>query len=109
MDYLTLHELCGLTGVTRRAVQGYEKACLVSAVGKNERGYLLYAADTQERIRQIRLFQQIGFSIREIRDLTDLSEEEFRKKLEDKTRRLMEKRTEIDQLILEAARLMERM
>ena len=34
MDDLLLRELCRLTGVTRRAVQGYEKEGLVSPSGK---------------------------------------------------------------------------
>lgn len=47
----TLHEVCETFGVTRRAVQGYEKARLVAASGKNERGYLLYDKKCQERIQ----------------------------------------------------------
>ncbi len=34
----TLHELCDDLGVTRRAVQGYEKAGLVSATAKINMG-----------------------------------------------------------------------
>ena len=41
MEDKTLHEVCEAFGVSRRAIQGYEKAGLVSASGKNERGYLL--------------------------------------------------------------------
>ncbi len=71
MGSMTLREVCGACGVSRRAVQGYEKAGLVSPSGRNERGYLLYNEDEQERIRQIRLFQQIGFQVKEIRGLLD--------------------------------------
>lgn len=109
MEYLTLQELCGLAGVTRRAVQGYEKAGLVSAAGKNKRGHLLYAVGTQDRIRQIRLLQRIGFSIREIGELMELPVDAFRMKVKERTEMLMEKKAEIDRLILEAARLMEKM
>ena len=38
MAEMTLRELCDSLGVSRRAVQGYEKAGLVSPEGKNERG-----------------------------------------------------------------------
>ena len=67
----SLHEVCAETGATRRAVQGYEKAGLVAAIGKNKYGHLLYDAAALERIRTIRFLQQIGFSIREIQLLID--------------------------------------
>ena len=71
MNQKFLRDVCAETGVTRRALQGYEKAGLVSAAGKNKYGYLLYDDAGIERIKQIRFLQRIGFSIREIRDLID--------------------------------------
>ena len=57
----TLHELRDELGVTRRVIhdgiQGYEKAGLVSATGKNKYGHLLYNEKAQERIVQIRMYQ----------------------------------------------------
>ena len=67
----TLHELCDELRVTRRVIQGYEKAGLVSATGRNKYGHLLYNEKAQERIVQIRMYQQLGFSIREIKELID--------------------------------------
>jgi len=67
----TLNELHMELGVSRRAVQGYEKAGLVSASGKNKYGHLLYDEKAPERIARIKLFQQLGFSIKEIRTLMD--------------------------------------
>ena len=46
MDELTLREVCNTFGVSRRTVQGYEKAGLVSATSKNSQGYLLYDNDS---------------------------------------------------------------
>ena len=42
MEEMTLREICLSIGVSRRAVQGYEKAKLVSDTGKTKRGHLLY-------------------------------------------------------------------
>lgn len=47
---MTLREVCDTYGVSRRAVQGYEKAGLISASQKNERGYLLYDMTEQEQL-----------------------------------------------------------
>ena len=58
---ITLREVCENVGVSRRAVQGYEQAGLVTPTGKNKRGYLLYSAEEQEKIRQIKFFQEMGF------------------------------------------------
>ena len=67
---ITLRELCETVGVSRRAVQGYEQAGLVSPTGKNERGYLLYSEFEQEKIKKIRFFQDMGFSLKEIKRLS---------------------------------------
>ena len=68
---MTLREVCQNLGVSRRAVQGYEKAKLVSASRKTNSGYLLYNAASRERIKQIKLFQDMGFTIKEISSIID--------------------------------------
>ena len=67
----TLSEVCSVLEVSRRAVQGYENAGLVSATGKNKYGHLLYDEEAQWRIKQIRLLQQLGFRVKEIKDIID--------------------------------------
>ena len=69
MSEKTLREVRNAVGVTRRAVQGYERAGLVAATCRNERGYLLYDEKAQEKIKKIKLFQEMGFTIREIQEL----------------------------------------
>ena len=64
MQDATLREVCAKYKVSRRAVQGYEKAGIVKSTGKNKMGYLLYDAATQERIGIIRMYQEIGYSVR---------------------------------------------
>ena len=67
----TLSEVCSVLKVSRRAVQGYENAGLVSASGKNKYGHLLYDEEAQRRIKQIRLLQQLGFRVKELKDIID--------------------------------------
>lgn len=66
MDGLLLREICRMTGASRRAIQGFEKKGLVSPIGKNKTGYLLYDLSAREKIREILLFQSRGFALREI-------------------------------------------
>lgn len=67
---ITLREVCKNLGVSRRAVQGYEQAGLVTPTGRNARGYLLYNQSEQEKIRRIKFFQDMGFSIKEIKEIS---------------------------------------
>ena len=78
----TLSEVCSVLEVSRRAVQGYENAGLVSATGKNKYGHLLYDEEAQRRIKQIRLLQQLGFRVKEIKDIIDAPAEVLRKAVE---------------------------
>lgn len=71
MKDMTLREVCSTIGVSRWAVQGYEKEALVSATGKNDRGYLLYDAAAQNRIKKIKLYQDMGFSLKQIKQIID--------------------------------------
>lgn len=77
----TLRELCDELGVSRRAVQGYEKAGLVSATGRNKFGHLLYDEKSQKRIETIKLFQQFGFKVKEIGYLIEASNNEIEEAL----------------------------
>ena len=103
----TLNELHMELGVSRRAIQGYEKAELVSASGKNKYGHLLYDEKAQERIARIKLYQQLGFKIKEIQTLMDAPGELVKASLEMRIECLKAEQTNIDALIKKAYELMQ--
>lgn len=107
MKEMTLREMCDFTKVSRRAVQGYEKAGLVFASGKSERGYLLYDVRAQERVRQIKFLQQLGFTIKEIQNLIDAPKDVLKAVLEDQIEKLKEKKIHMERLISQAYELIE--
>lgn len=109
MDYKTLREVGELTGVSRRAIQGYEKAGLVAAVDKNSRGYLLYDLKSIDRILLIKLFQQMGFSVKQIADFIDEPKSVVKDTVEKKIAGLEKKKEEIDQIINRAYHLIEQL
>ena len=84
MDELLLREVCELVGVTRRAIQGYEKSGLVAATGKNKMGHLLYNKTAIDTIKEIKRYQDCGFSLTEIKKLKSMSQTEQRQVLESK-------------------------
>ena len=77
MEEKTLKEVCELVGVTRRAVQGYEDVGLVASTGRNKYGHLLYDESAVEKIKEIKLYQDFGFSIKEIQVLQEVSKEKY--------------------------------
>lgn len=88
MAEMTLREVCLALGVSRRAIQGYENANLVSATNKTESGYLLYNDSARERIRQIKLYQNMGFTIKEIKAIIDGPPEVLKAALIDRKEKL---------------------
>ena len=106
---MTLREICETLGVSRRALQGYEKAGLVTASGRNKYGHLLYDKDAEMRIAQIKFYQQLGFTIKEITRIIDAPEAELRSALEQRVRKLREEKTEMDELIERANQMIARL
>ena len=106
---MTLREICENLGVSRRALQGYEKAGLVAASGRNKYGHLLYDDDAEIRIAQIKFYQQLGFSIKEIPMIIDAPHAEIQTALERQVRKLKEEKTEMDELIERANQMISRL
>ena len=102
MSKMTLREVCETVGVTRRAVQGYENAGLVSATSRNERGYLLYDEEALEKIKKIRLFQEMGFTIREICELDRAPKHVLKAALEMRVEKLQMEHGRVHDMIGEA-------
>ena len=106
---ITLREVCKTTGVSRRAVQGYEQAGLVTPTGRNERGYLLYNKSEQEKIRQIKFFQEMGFSIREIKELSESPKHVVKNAIERKIDMLWQEIDRKEKIIHLAQEMLERL
>lgn len=108
MDNLkTLREICNILEVTRRAVQGYEKAGLVAPSERNKYGYLLYNEIEQERIKKIKLYQQFGFKLKEIKDIIDAPEYVVKEAVERQVSKLKSEITRLRTLIDRAEGLIE--
>ena len=107
MKDMTLREVCINANVSRRAIQGYEKAGLVKATGRNERGHLLYDVNARQRIKKIKLYQQLGFTIKEIKDIIDAPNKVVKEALEDRVKKLKDKRKHMDVLISKACELID--
>lgn len=102
MEGMTLREICEALGVSRRAVQGYEKAGLVSATDRNKYGHLLYDEAAMLRIARIKFYQQLGVSITEIIGIIDAPNILVKAALEAQVQKLKREKAEISELIEKA-------
>jgi DNA-binding transcriptional MerR regulator len=64
-------ELAGRTGLSVRTLHYYDEIGLLSPSQRTEGGHRLYTAGDVVRLQQIKSLQQLGFSLREVRDCLD--------------------------------------
>ena len=98
----TLRQMCAELKVSRRVIQGYEKAGLMASSGKNKYGYLLYGKAEQERARLIRFYQQLGFPLKEIKKLLNAPDSVKKSAIQVRIEELEVKHTSLLELIQEA-------
>lgn len=72
MDSLTIGKLARQAGVNLQTVRFYEREGLLPKPLRNASGYRLFSSDAARRLRFIKRAQDLGFSLREIRDLLAL-------------------------------------
>ncbi len=101
----TLREIYSEFGVSRRAVQGYEKAELVRASGRNKYGHLLYNEEAQKRIVEIKQYQDMGFTVKEIKTLIDASDAERKLALQNRLSGMKEEQEKREKLIVIVAEM----
>ena len=104
-EYKTLQEIYNTLGITRRAIQGYEEMGLVRASDKNKYGYLLYGENELKRIEKIKLYQEFGFKLKEIKELIDAPNHIVKIALERRVEKLKEDQEKLNTLILQAEAL----
>ncbi len=101
---ITLKELCRQAGVSRRVIQGYEKAGILHEQGYNKMGHLLYDEREIAHVKRVRIYQQAGFSLKEIKDMEKMERIELIKVL---TARLQELKGNASRLELYIQKLSE--
>lgn len=88
MKQMSLKSVCEDYGLSRRAIQGYEKEGLITPTAKTSRGYLLYDEKMIHKILWIKYFQNIGYSLKEIHAFIDASNILLQEKIEYKIKNL---------------------
>ena len=100
---MTLKVLCESVGVSRRSIQCYEKAGLMAPTDKNKYGHLLYDDQMLHRAKVIKFMQDLGFKLKEIKEIIDAPNHVIKEALEKRLQELEEETVRLDQVMKEAA------
>jgi Hg(II)-responsive transcriptional regulator len=68
----TIGRVAAEAGVNIQTIRYYERRGLLVAPGRTASGYRQYAEDAVSRLRFIKHAQELGFSLKEVRELLDL-------------------------------------
>lgn len=107
MRLFTLREMCELVGTTRRSIQCYEKAGLMMPKEKNKYGHLLYDEASLHRAKMIKFMQELGFKLKEIKELIDAPSEVVKEALNRRIEELELENVRLKQIIKEANEYMD--
>ncbi|MFF2271560.1 heavy metal-responsive transcriptional regulator [Agromyces sp. NPDC058136] len=102
---MTIGELAGASGVAISTVRFYERQGLVDPDRRTPAGYRLYDDETVRRVRFIRRAQELGFTLREVRDVLRLSEQPELIAFDDVAGQVAAKLDELERRIAELGRV----
>lgn len=106
-EKVSLRQIREKTGISRKAIQGYEKHSLIKASGKDRYGHLLYEEAALRKIIRIRFFQKLGFTVSQIGTFIDLPDEALMKILGGRKDELKKKIIKLKKLSEEIDALLE--
>ncbi len=72
MESLTIGQVARRAGVGVETVRFYERRGLIQEPPRRESGYRQFSADVVDQLRFIKRAQELGFSLREVRELMSL-------------------------------------
>lgn len=72
MDSLTISQVAKRGGVNIQTIRYYERQGLLAPKSRTEAAYRIFSSESVRRIRFIKRAQELGFSLKEIKDLLSL-------------------------------------
>ena len=96
---LTVNEVSQKTGVSIRALQYYDRIGLLHPAAYSDAGYRLYDDTSLEKLQQILLFRELGFPLKEIKEIVNRPDYDKSKALAQQIELLKLKKEHIENLI----------
>lgn len=76
MKGLTISQLARQAGIHRESLRFYESQNLIPEPPRSQAGYRMYPPSVVYRVRYIKRAQELGFSLKEIKELLALAEDQ---------------------------------
>lgn len=96
---MSISEVARLTGISQRTLHYYDEIGLLTPTQATEAGYRLYDNAALERLQHILLFKELGFPLKDVRNLLDDPNFDRTKALEQHLELLTMKKQHIENLI----------
>ncbi len=72
MDSLTIGQVAKRAGINLQTIRYYERQGILAPVHRTDAGYRMFSSESVRRIHFIKRAQELGFSLKEIKDLLSL-------------------------------------
>jgi len=95
----TISQVAELTGISSRTLQYYDEIGLLKPSELTQSGYRLYDDETLQKLQQILFFKELGFKLKEIKEILQNPDFDRIKEKKKKKELLLLKRNRIDRLI----------
>lgn len=95
----TIKQLADLANVSRRTLRYYDQIDLLKPTAVADNGYRYYNQDTVLRLQQIRFYQELDFSLDDIRKILDKSDFNTLQSLHTQKEALQQQAKRLDRLI----------
>ncbi|MGI6206705.1 MAG: MerR family transcriptional regulator [Anaerolineae bacterium] len=105
----TVKAVADLAGVTVRTLHHYDRIGLLQPESVSPSGYRLYSDADLEQLQQILFFRELGFGLKEIKDILHSPNFDRREALEQHRRLLIEKKVRLERLIESVERTIDAM
>lgn len=96
---LKVNEVAKLVGISVRTLHHYDEIGLLNPDETTESGYRLYSDDNLETLQQILFFKELGFPLKNIKEIISSPAFDRQEALSLHRKMLLEKRSRLDQMI----------
>ena len=96
---MKVKEVAELVGISVRTLHHYDEIGLLKPDETTESGYRIYTEDNLDTLQQILFFKELGFPLKEIKEIMGSEGYDREKALQSHRQMLLEKRRKIDQML----------
>lgn len=105
----TVKAVSDLAGISIRTLHHYDEIGLVKPAHKTASGYRLYTEEDLERFQQVLFFRELGFSLKDIKEIVSRLDFDRRKALLDHRELLLDRQERLGRLVQSIDRTLDAM